>query len=67
MIFPFILSVYIKTYFHISGLEIGNTAVGIGRSAYATTYIRKSSPTSSGRSVGIVRSRTQATEFSFFF
>jgi hypothetical protein len=34
-----------------------------------TLYPQKlalTSPTSSGRSVGIVRSRTQATEFSFF-
>jgi hypothetical protein len=33
-------------------------------------YLQKlalTSPTSGGRSVGIVRSRTQATEFSFFF
>jgi hypothetical protein len=42
-------------------------AVGI-RCARKTLYLQKlalTSPTSSGRSVGIVRSRTKATEFSF--
>jgi hypothetical protein len=35
-----------------------------------TLYLKKlalTSPTSGGRSIGIARSRTQATEFSFFF
>jgi hypothetical protein len=39
------------------------------RRARGTLYPQKlalTSPTSDGRSVGIVRSRTQATEFSFF-
>jgi hypothetical protein len=40
------------------------------RSPRGTLYPQKLaliSPTNGGRSVGIVRSRTQATEFSFFF
>jgi hypothetical protein len=44
-----------------------NTAMGIGRADHVTPSIRKklaiTSPTSDGRSVGIVRSRTQTTEF----
>jgi hypothetical protein len=45
-----------------SGLESReNTAIGIRCSDHAAL----TSPTSGGRSVGIVRSRTQATEFSF--
>jgi hypothetical protein len=48
-----------------------NTAVDIHRADHATPlYPQKLaliSPTSGGRSVGIVRSRTQATEFFFFF
>jgi hypothetical protein len=46
------------------------TAVGVRRADHATPSIRKSlsiSPTSDGRLVGIVRLRTNATEFSFFF
>jgi hypothetical protein len=50
-----------------SGLETEITAVGIRRADYATLlYPRKlaiTSPTSGGRSIGIVRSRTQTTEF----
>jgi hypothetical protein len=46
--------------------KIENTAVGIRRSDHATPPIRKNlaltSPTSGGRSVGIVRSRTKVTE-----
>jgi hypothetical protein len=46
-----------------------NTAVGIRHSDHmAPLYLQKlalTSPTSGGRSVGIVRSRTQNTEFSF--
>jgi hypothetical protein len=46
-----------------------NTAVGIRHSDHVTPSIRKklaiTSPTSSGRWVGIVRSRTQTMEFSF--
>jgi hypothetical protein len=38
-----------------------NTAVGIRHA----NHVALTSPTSGGRSVGIVRSRTQATEFSF--
>jgi hypothetical protein len=49
------------------GIEAENTAVGIRRADHATPSIRKTlAPTSStngGRSVGIVRSRTMATEF----
>jgi hypothetical protein len=44
------------------------TAVGIRCADYATPSIRKfgiTSPTSGGRSVGIVRLRAEATEFSF--
>jgi hypothetical protein len=55
-----------------SGSGLGNRDYGLGGSAALTTRhpsIRKSlvltSPTSGDRSVGIVRSRTQATEFSF--
>jgi hypothetical protein len=43
--------------------------VGIRHDDHVAPYIRKklviTSPTSGGRSVGIVRSRTQTTEFSF--
>jgi hypothetical protein len=41
-------------------------AVGIRCADHATPSIRKSWPTSGGRSVGIVRLLTRATEFSFF-
>jgi restriction endonuclease S subunit len=48
-----------------------NTAVGIHHADLVAPSIRKkltiTSPTSSGRSVGVVRSRTQATEFSFSY
>jgi hypothetical protein len=48
-----------------SGLEIKNTAVGIRGADHATASISKTlaltSPTSRGRSVGIVRSRTKAS------
>jgi hypothetical protein len=53
-----------------SGLENENTAVGISQ---LTTWhslsanLALTSPTSGGRSVGIVRSRTQTMEFFFFF
>jgi hypothetical protein len=47
-----------------------NTAVGIRHSDHVAPSIHKklaiSSPTSGGRSVGIVRSRTQTMEFFFF-
>jgi hypothetical protein len=47
------------------------TAVGIRCADHATSSIRKklalTSPTSGGRSVGIVRLRTKSTEFVFFF
>jgi hypothetical protein len=53
-----------------SGLETENTAVGIRDADHVAPSIRKklalTLQTSGGRSVGIVRSRTQATEFSFF-
>jgi hypothetical protein len=46
-----------------------NTAVGIRHADHVVSSIRKkfalASPTSGGRSVGIVRSRTQVTEFGF--
>jgi hypothetical protein len=52
------------------GLETENTAVGIRHANYATPLSRQrlalTSSTSGGHSVGIVRSRTQATEFIFF-
>jgi hypothetical protein len=51
--------------------KIENTAVGIRHADHMAPSIRKklaiNSPTSGGRSVGIVRSRTQTMEFSFFF
>jgi hypothetical protein len=54
-----------------SGLETENTVVGIRHADNVAPTISKnlalSSPTSGGRSVGIVRSRTQATEFSFLY
>jgi hypothetical protein len=47
-----------------------NTAVGIRHADHVAPFIRKklaiTSPTSDGRSVGIVRSRTQTMEFFFF-
>jgi hypothetical protein len=50
-----------------SGLETENTAVGIRHADHVAPSIRKklelTSPTSGGRSVGIVRWRTEATEF----
>jgi hypothetical protein len=52
-----------------SGLETGNTAVGIRHAGHATPVIRKTleltSLTSGSRSVGIVRSRSKATELLF--
>jgi hypothetical protein len=48
-----------------------NTAVGILHADHVAPFIRKNlaitSPTSGGRSVGIVRSRTQTMEFSLVF
>jgi hypothetical protein len=35
--------------------------------AFRTVQLALTSPTGGGRSVGIVRSRTKATEFFFFF
>jgi hypothetical protein len=53
-----------------SGLEIREYALGIRHSDHvAPLYPQKlalTSPTRCGRSVGIVRSRTQATEFVFY-
>jgi hypothetical protein len=53
-----------------SGLEIREYDLwDPSRWPRSTLYLQKlalTSPTSGGRSVGIVRSRTQATEFSFF-
>jgi hypothetical protein len=47
-----------------------NTAVGIRHSDHVALSVPKklaiTSPTSGGRSVGIVRSRTQTMEFRFF-
>jgi hypothetical protein len=47
-----------------------NTAVGIRHADHVAPYIRRklviTSPTSGGRSVGIVRSRTQTMEFFFY-
>jgi hypothetical protein len=49
-----------------SGLETEIMAVGIRRADHATLLYQQkltlTSPTSGGRSVGIVRSRTKATE-----
>jgi hypothetical protein len=54
-----------------SGLETENTAVGIRHADHvAPLYpqnLAPTSPTSSGRSIGIVLSRSQATEFSFLY
>jgi hypothetical protein len=54
-----------------SGLEIEITAVGIRRTDHATPlYAQKlalTSPTSGGRSVGMVRSRTKTTQLLDFF
>jgi hypothetical protein len=48
-----------------------NTAAGIRHADHLAPSIRKklaiTSPTSGGRSVGIVRSRTQTMEFSFVY
>jgi hypothetical protein len=48
-----------------------NTATGINHADHVAPSIRKklaiTSPTSGGRSVGIVRSRTQTMEFSLVF
>jgi hypothetical protein len=48
-----------------------NTAVGIRHADHAAPFYPQklaiTSPTSGGRSVGIVRSRTQTMEFSFSF
>jgi hypothetical protein len=53
-----------------SGLESRDTAVGIRHADHMASSIRKklalTSLTSGGRSVGIVRLRTEATEFIFF-
>jgi hypothetical protein len=53
----------------VSGLETENTAVGIRHADHVALSILKelalTSPTGGGCSVGIVRSRTQATEFNF--
>jgi hypothetical protein len=50
-------------------LKTENTAVGIRQADHVAPSIRKkmaiTSPKSGGRSVGIVRSRTQTMEFSF--
>jgi hypothetical protein len=51
-------------------LEIENTALGIFRADYATPVSSKlalTSPRSGGRSVGIVLSRTKATEFNLVY
>jgi hypothetical protein len=51
------------------GLEIRDTAVGIRLADYATPLyplkLALTSPTSSSRSVGVVRSRTHPTELVF--
>jgi hypothetical protein len=52
-----------------SGLETENAAVGIRCADYATPLYHQNfaliSPISGGRSVGIVRSRTQSADFRF--
>jgi hypothetical protein len=51
--------------------KIENTAIGIRHADHVAHSIRKklaiTSPTSGGRSVGVVCSRTQTMEFFFFF
>jgi hypothetical protein len=42
------------------------TSIGIRHADHVAPSIRKSSPTSGCRSVGIIRSGTQVTEFVFF-
>jgi hypothetical protein len=53
------------------GLETENMAVGIRHTDHVAPSIRKNmtltSPTTGGRSVGIVRSRTQSTELSLVY
>jgi hypothetical protein len=55
----------------VSVQKTENTAVGIRHADHVSLSIRKklaiTSPTSGGRSVGIVRSRTQIMEFSLVF
>jgi hypothetical protein len=48
----------------VFGLENREYCVGIRCTNHATPSIRRASPTSDGRSVGVVRSRTKAREFS---
>jgi hypothetical protein len=51
----------------VSGLEIREYGLGIRHADHVALYPQKLAltwPTSGGRSVGIVRSRTQVTEFS---
>jgi hypothetical protein len=54
-----------------SGIEIENTAMGIGCADHASPLspqkLALTSPSSGSLSVGIVRSRTKATEFVFLF
>jgi hypothetical protein len=66
----FILQAYLsltEVWLIYYGLEIDNTTVGIRPADHVASSIPKTLaltlPTSGGRSVGIVRSRTQATEF----
>jgi hypothetical protein len=60
---------YLKEKVETPVYKIENTAVRIHHADHVEPSIRKmlalTSPTSGGLSVGIVRSRTQATEFSF--
>jgi hypothetical protein len=56
-----------RCYQICSAQKVENNAVGISHADYVAPYIRKklalTSPTSDGRSVRIVRSRTEATEY----
>jgi hypothetical protein len=47
--------------------KMENSAVRIRHEEHVAPSIRKNSQTFDGRSIGIVRSRTQATEFKFKF
>jgi hypothetical protein len=61
---------YLKEKVAAAVYKTENTAVGICHADHATPSISKklalTSSTNGGRSVGIVRSRTQATEFDFY-
>jgi hypothetical protein len=58
------------TDMYCASCEVRTEFICYAEESRGTLYPQKlaiTSPTSGGRSVGIVRSRTQAVEFSFFF